>query len=66
MGQVVSSFATAVGWARRNASLTVHSKGTGTDERNGQAGGVRGWWDRGQKQKGSSLPPYHDGLKTIG
>ena len=52
-------------WARRNASLTVHSKGTNADETNGPAEGVEEWWDGAKSRKHPPLshPSYDDGNK---
>jgi hypothetical protein len=60
----VSSFAATVGGARRNASQTVHSKGTDTDGTDGPAGGREGWWD-GAKAESIPLPSYHDGIMIV-
>jgi len=57
----VSSFAaTVVVWARGNASLTVHSKGTNADEMNGAAEGVEEWWDGAKSIKHPPLSPWYD------
>ena len=57
----VSSFARYRGWTRRNASLTVHLKGTDTDKTRTAQRNVGRDSGTERKQKASPLPMYHGG-----